>query len=147
MMQELLIANGLPALFLLSFLAATVLPIGSEWLLVALVLQSGQVVELVAVATIGNYLGACTTYLIGFYGGDFLRRRILRLDEQAMERARQFYNRYGCWSLLVSWLPVVGDPLCLVAGALRLNFLLFSLLVAAGKLGRYSLVAYLVTRI
>ncbi|BDV44541.1 membrane protein [Geotalea uraniireducens] len=142
-MEQLIASHSYPALFLLSFLASTLLPLGSEWLLVLLVLRRGDPLLAVAVATAGNYLGACTTYLIGLYGGTLLVRRVLRIDEAAEDRAKRVYRRYGAWSLLFSWLPVVGDPLCLVGGLLRVGFGRFSLLVGSGKLLRYAAVAWL----
>jgi membrane protein YqaA with SNARE-associated domain len=145
-MHETLLSHGYPALFLLSFLAATLLPLGSEWLLVGLLLQHSEPVATVAVATAGNYLGACTTFLIGRYGGPWLVERVLRIDATARLRAQRLYGRFGAWSLLFSWLPVVGDPLCLVGGVLNVSFARFSLLVAAGKLARYAVVAWLTLR-
>lgn len=140
-MENYLVAHGLPALFLLSFLASTVIPLGSEWLVVALILQSFQPEYVVAVAAMGNYLGACTTYFVGLWGAVFLIKKVMRIDEASLAKAQEFYRRYGSWSLLFSWLPVIGDPLCLVGGALRINFILFSLLVFAGKLARYAVIA------
>jgi membrane protein YqaA with SNARE-associated domain len=142
-LENFLVEHGLPALFLLSFLAATVIPLGSEWLVVTLILQSYQPEYVVAVATAGNYLGACTTYLVGLWGAVFLITRVMRIDQATLARARLLYRRYGSWSLLFSWLPLIGDPLCLMGGALRINFILFSLLVVAGKLVRYAAVAAL----
>lgn len=137
------VSQGLPALFFLSFLAATVLPLGSEWLLVLLIAGGHPAPAAVAVATLGNCLGACTTYLIGIWGSDFVTRRILRLDAQDFARAAGLYRRFGAWSLLLSWLPVIGDPLCLLAGTFRTPFPLFSLLVLIGKAGRYTAIAVL----
>jgi membrane protein YqaA with SNARE-associated domain len=134
---------GLPGLFLLSFLASTILPVGSEWLLVALVVNGEEALLPVGVATVGNTLGACTTYLLGVFGGPFLIGRVLRVDAEARARAAGFYARFGSWSLLLSWLPVVGDPLCLAGGLLRVPFYRFLLLVAAGKAARYAAVAFL----
>lgn len=145
-MEDFLANHGYPALFLLSFLASTIIPLGSEWLLVAMLLKRHDPAVSVAVATVGNYLGACTTYLIGIYGGDFLVRRVLRIDEAAEKRGERFYSRYGAWSLLFSWLPIVGDPLCLAGGIMKVGFGRFSLLVFAGKLVRYALVAWLTVR-
>lgn len=145
-MEEILANHGYPALFILSFLASTLIPLGSEWLVVAMILKSHDPAATVTVATLGNYLGACTTYLIGIYGGDFLVRRVLRIDEAAERRGERFYARYGAWSLLFSWLPIVGDPLCLVGGVLKVGFGRFSLLVFIGKLCRYALVAWLAVR-
>jgi membrane protein YqaA with SNARE-associated domain len=140
-MNEMLLSSGYPALFFLSFAASTLVPIGSERLLVALILKGFSPYMTVAVATAGNYPGACTTYWIGIYGSSFLIRKILRIDEAAQERARSYYSRYGAWSLFLSWLPVVGDPLCLAGGLFGVGFLRFSLLVFVGKLIRYASVA------
>ncbi|MCJ7600262.1 MAG: DedA family protein [Desulfobulbaceae bacterium] len=140
-MENFIVDHGLPALFLLSFLASTVIPLGSEWLVVTLILKNFQPEYVVAVATMGNYLGACTTYFVGLWGAVFLIKKVLRIDEASLAKAEMLYRRYGSWSLLFSWLPVIGDPLCLVGGALRINFILFSLLVFAGKLARYALIA------
>lgn len=143
-MYDFLAGHGYPALFFLSFLASTLIPLGSEWLLAAMLLNRHDPVLTVAVASIGNYLGACTTYAIGIYGGPLLTRRVLRIDEAAEQRADRLYGRYGSWSLLFTWLPVIGDPLCLVGGLLRVGFARFSLLVFTGKLARYAFVAWLV---
>lgn len=142
-MEEFLLRHGLPALFLLSFLASTLLPLGSEWLLVSLLLKGTDPVWAVGLATAGNTLGAFTSYLIGLYGGDFLIRRVLRIDEKARQRAGRSFTRYGSWSLLFSWVPVIGDPLCLVGGLLKIGFVRFALLVFSGKLARYLAVCWL----
>ncbi len=142
-MDNLLTGHGYHALFLLSFLASTLVPLGSEWLLVALLLGGYDPVLSVAVATAGNTLGACTTYGIGIFGGPFLIGRILRISDEARQKAESLYARYGSWSLLFSWVPVVGDPICLVGGILRVRFWKFSLLVSGGKLARYALVSWI----
>jgi membrane protein YqaA with SNARE-associated domain len=131
------------ALFLVSFLASTILPLGSEWLLVTIILRGYDPALSVIIATAGNYCGACTTYWIGIYGSSFLITRILRIDENARKRAERFYTKYGSWSLFFSWAPIVGDPLCLVGGLLEVGFVRFSLLVFSGKLIRYVAVAFL----
>ncbi|MCG8532242.1 MAG: DedA family protein [Desulfovibrionales bacterium] len=133
---------GYPALFLLSFLAATVLPLGSEWLLIAMVADTFHPVSSVAVATLGNTLGACTTYAIGIWGGAYLINNVLRIDAFTQQRAETFYNRWGQWSLLLSWVPIIGDPLCLVGGIARMRFALFLILVLIGKFVRYALLAW-----
>lgn len=141
-MQEFLIANGYPALFFLSFLASTLIPLGSEWLLVTLVVQGFAPLPVVLVASAGNFLGACTSYYIGVYGSVFLTAKILRMDTADRARAERFFARYGSWSLLLSWLPVVGDPLCVVAGMMKVAFGRFALLVVTGKVARYAAVAW-----
>ena len=142
-MHDWLSGYGFLSLFMLSFLASTLIPLGSEWLLVAMLLARYDPVRVVAVATAGNYLGALSSYWIGLYGGDFLKVRVLRMDGAATSRAEKLYRRFGSFSLLLSWLPVVGDPLCLVGGVLRVHLLRFSLLVFSGKLARYAAVAWL----
>lgn len=142
-MQETIASYGYPALFFLSFLAATLVPLGSEWLLVAMLLHRHDPAMVILVATLGNYLGACTSYAAGQYGGDFLIRKLLRIGDGEREKAERFFAKYGSWSLLLSWLPVIGDPLCLVGGLMKIGFFRFSLLVATGKLGRYTVVAWL----
>lgn len=129
-------------LFVLSFLAATILPIGSEWLLVLMITQGYSIENCVITASCGNYLGACTTFIIGLWGSDFFIERILRLNKQQLEKAEVIYGRFGSWSLLLSWLPIVGDPLCLVAGFFRTSFLKFSTLVFTGKFLRYGSLAF-----
>jgi len=142
-MHEWLVNYGFYSLFLLSFLASTLVPLGSEWLLIAMILSRSEPWAVVAVATVGNYLGALSTYWIGLYGGDFLKRRVLRMDEKSTQKAERFYDRFGSFSLLLSFLPIVGDPLCLIGGVLRVSFIRFSLLVLSGKLARYAAVAWL----
>lgn len=136
---------GLASLFGLSFLASTVIPLGSEWLLVILLLQGHSAIAAVTVATLGNTLGACTTYLIGVLGSGLLTHRILRLSESELERSRRIYQRFGVWSLLFTWIPVIGDPLCLLAGAMRTSLPQFLVLVPIGKACRYAVLA-LITR-
>lgn len=86
---------------------------------------------------------ALTTWAIGIAGGPFLVRRILRIGAAAEESAKRFYRRYGVWSLLFSWLPIIGDPLCLAGGILKVGFGRFSLFVFTCKLARYAVVAWL----
>ncbi|MEN8189322.1 MAG: YqaA family protein [Thermodesulfobacteriota bacterium] len=140
-MENFLLDHGLPALFFLSLLAATLLPLGSEWLLVALILQGLPSTQVVAVATLGNVLGAFLTYIIGIWGSGFFMRKVLRVDRKQTARAMELYQRYGAVSLLFAWLPIVGDPLCLAAGILRLQPLVFLFFVFVGKLGRYAFIA------
>jgi membrane protein YqaA with SNARE-associated domain len=141
MLHDWLNQPGYLSLFFLSFLASTLLPLGSEWLLVMMVAGGYDPVAAVAVATVGNYLGAVATYLIGIGGGTWLVEKVMRVSPQQQERAQSYYRRYGVYSLLLSWMPIVGDPLCLVAGMLKINFGLFTLLVASGKLARYVVTA------
>lgn len=134
---------GYPGLFILSFFAATVLPLGSEWLLAALLLAGFDPVLCVSLATVGNSLGALTTYAIGIWGGPWLIEKVLRIDPVSRQKAEQTYTRYGSWSLLLSWVPFVGDPLCLVGGLMRVQLVRFIILVTIGKYVRYQAVAWM----
>jgi membrane protein YqaA with SNARE-associated domain len=141
MLHDWLNQPGYLALFFISLLASTLLPLGSEWLLVMMLAGGYNPLYAVATATVGNYLGAVITYLIGFGGGTWLIEKVMRISPHQQERARSYYQRFGVYSLLFSWLPVIGDPLCLVGGMLKIRFGQFSLLVASGKLARYAVTA------
>ncbi len=143
LLQQLSLEPSLPILFLLSFLAATVIPLGSEWLLVVMLLNGFSPAESVLTATVGNYLGGCTTYLIGIWGSGFVIQKLLRTGDEELKRAKRLYEKFGSWSLLLSWLPIIGDPLCLMAGIFRIGFTRFSLLVFTGKFFRYTTLAVL----
>jgi len=146
-MEEFLLSHGLLTLFFLSFLASTIIPIGSEWLLVALLLKGHDPALSIVTATMGNTLGACTTYWIGLWGAPLFTEKALRMSAEDKQKAERIYSRYGSWSLLLSWLPVIGDPLCLVGGALSIRFAHFLLLVFSGKLVRYVLVGMITLKV
>ena len=125
-------------------MASTVVPIGSEWLLVSMTMNGFDPVLIVSTATAGNTLGACTTYGIGIYGSTWMIQKLFRMDEKAQKRAEKFYAQFGIWSLLFSWVPIIGDPICFAGGLLRIRFGLFILLVSVGKLFRYAFLTILV---
>jgi membrane protein YqaA with SNARE-associated domain len=139
-METFLHEHGLAALFALSFLASTLIPLGSEWLLVLVLLDGANPVAALAVATAGNTLGAGTSYALGRWGGVWVARRWLRMTDLDLARGEAFFKRWGAWSLLFSWLPFVGDPLCVVGGLFRLRWWVFFALVFTGKLVRYAVV-------
>lgn len=140
-MDEWLISLGLPALFFISFAAATVAPVGSEWLLAALLLQGAEPLPAVAVASVGNFLGACTTFELGLLGREALERRGKLPTGRAYRSAERLFQRFGVWALLLTWLPLVGDLLCLVAGLFRVGWGRFGALTLTGKTFRYGVVA------
>jgi membrane protein YqaA with SNARE-associated domain len=137
---EWLLEYGVAGLFIAAFLAATVLPLSSEFMLGALVTNGVDPVLVVSVATLGNVLGSLTCYALGWWGSQTLLQRWLRVADADLARARQHYAKYGRGSLLFAWLPIVGDPLTVVAGMMRTKLCIFLLLVTIGKLGRYLLV-------
>jgi membrane protein YqaA with SNARE-associated domain len=123
-------------------LAATVLPASSEAVLLGLLAAGrGDALVLVAVATVGNTLGSVVNWGLG-RGIERLRHRPwFPLSPARYAAASRLFTRYGTWTLLFAWLPVVGDPLTVVAGALRVRLLPFVLLVASGKAARYAAIA------
>jgi membrane protein YqaA with SNARE-associated domain len=129
-------------LFAISLIAATILPAQSEAGLVALIL-SGQysTLLLVAVASVGNILGSLVNWLLGIGIERFRHRRWFPVGEVALNRAQRWYRRYGKWSLLASWLPIVGDPITVVAGVMREPLPVFLLLVTIAKTARYAVLA------
>lgn len=129
-------------LFLSAFVSSTLMPGGSEALLIYRLHTGGDPVALVLVATVGNVLGSLVTYGMGRLGNAALHRRWLGMDEAKVSRAEAWFARFGQPALLLAWLPVVGDPLCLVAGVLRSPVAAFLALVSLGKLGRYAFLAY-----
>ena len=129
-------------LFFSALLSATLLPGSSEALLVYKLGEGEHALMTVLSATAGNLLGSIITYAMGRSGNVALHRRWLRIDDEALARAEAWFGRWGRFSLLLAWLPVVGDPLCLFAGLLRAGFGPFVILVATGKLARYSLLAW-----
>ena len=135
-------AAGLLGLFASAFLSATLLPGSSEVALVAmLALGRHDPALLVAVATAGNVLGSVVNWALGRWLAHYSDRRWFPVDARAHARAASWYNRFGVWSLLFAWLPVIGDPLTAVAGALRVPFTRFVVLVTLGKAGRYAFIA------
>ena len=141
-MDQFVTDYSLSTLFFLSFAASTVLPLGSEWLLALLIAKGASAALVVLTATAGNFLGACTTYLIGLWGADFVIFRLLRISPETSNRAQRSFRKWGVWALLFSWLPIIGDPLCLAAGIMKTNLFVFSILVITGKAFRYMFVAW-----
>jgi len=128
------------SLFFSAFLSSTLLPGSSEALLVAFLNQEFNPVSLLVVATIGNTLGGITSWLLGYWLIKKYPNSIpKKLNPESIERLR----RWGWPVLLLSWVPVIGDPLCLAAGWLRLNFYWSVLAIALGKLIRYSAIVWL----
>ena len=135
-------ASAYVGLFAAAFLAATILPAQSEALLVSLLLAGEQpAVLLITVASAGNVLGSAMNWLLGRGIERFSDRRWFPVKATALERANNWYRRWGKWSLLLSWAPIIGDPLTVAAGVLREPFPIFLLLVTVAKAGRYLLLA------
>jgi len=129
-------------LFVAAFVSATLLP-GSSELVLAGVLASGEVSVGVAVivATIGNTLGACVNWVIGRFFAHFRHHRYFPVDEDKYDAYAHWYQKWGVWSLLASWVPIIGDPLTVLAGVARTPFMLFVAVVFFAKAVRYLVVA------
>jgi membrane protein YqaA with SNARE-associated domain len=139
---------GYLGLFFAALAAGSLLPVASEAPLVALLLaRTYSPVWLVVMATLGNVAGGVVNWLIGRAAERLRDRRWFPASPAALERARAWYHRYGRWSLLLSWLPFVGDPLTVVAGLMREPLWSFLLLIGIAKLARYVVVAALTLHI
>ena len=128
-------------LFVVSFLSATLIPLGSEALLLHDVLAYYALFPLWIVATLGNTLGSMTNYYLGLKGERYLEEKG-HISVVKIQKYKDFFDRYGVAVLLLSWLPIIGDPLTLVAGLLRYNFKYFNFIVFIAKGVRYLVVIF-----
>lgn len=135
---------GFTGLFISSFLAATILPLSSEIVLSVLLLNGFDPFLLVTIATTGNVLGSFVNYAAGFHGSVFVIKKILRASEEAFIKAQKRFNKYGVFCLLFAWVPIIGDPLTVFAGVLRINLITFFMLVSFGKCTRYIIISYVI---
>ena len=129
-------------LFLASFLAATLLPFSSEVVLGVLLSQGFNPYAMLFVATFGNVLGAVVNYGLGAFGSRLILHKWWRMPEAEIQKAEKRFKAIGVFSLLFAWVPVIGDPLTVAAGVLKVNFLVFFFLVGLGKFVR-DVVVYL----
>jgi membrane protein YqaA with SNARE-associated domain len=127
------------SLFLTSFASATLLPGGSEALFVYLLSEHLSPIMLLAIATLGNTLGSFVNFVLGKYATDFaLSKGYMKVKH--LTKASTLFEKYGAWSLLFSWLPIIGDPLTFVAGIVRYAWWKFLIIVCFAKLARYIFV-------
>lgn len=130
-------------LFFAAFLAATVVPAQSEAVMVALLLADHPAASLIIVASVGNIQGSTVNWWLGSKALQLSSKRWFPLNPARLARASRWYSRYGRWSLLLSWVPVIGDPLTLAAGFMREPLRTFLPLVALAKTGRYVALAWM----
>ncbi|WP_444943518.1 YqaA family protein [Microbulbifer sp. ZKSA006] len=135
---------GFLGLFVSAFLAATILPLSSEVVMSGLLLHGYSPWVLVAVATCGNVAGSLLNYALGYWASLGVIKKWLRMSEEEFVQAEQKFKKYGVFSLLFAWVPIIGDPLTVMAGILRIRLLWFLLLVTLGKGLRYMAIAYVV---
>ena len=133
------------SLFAISFLAATILPFSSELTLAGLIATSNyDNLLLLIVASFGNILGSVVNWVLGFYSINLTAKKWFPFKGRQIESSSKWFDKFGKWSLLFAWVPVIGDPLTFIAGILKVNFFLFLALVALGKISRYFLLYVLI---
>lgn len=145
--MEYLSELGYIGLFISAFLAATILPLSSEVVLSALLVGGLAPINLVLIATAGNVLGSITNYALGYWLNVAVIKKWLKISDEEFTKAQQRFSKYGLFSLCFAWVPIIGDPLTLIAGVLRIRFHWFLILVTLGKLLRYVVISYLVLQI
>jgi len=125
-------------LFASSFIAATIFPAGSEVVLATLnIAGDHDKFLLLTIATAWNVLGALVNWFIGYYLIKFKDKKWFPLKKKQLKKYSGIYQKWGVWSLLLAWLPFIGDPLTVMAGIFKTNIWLFLLLVTIGKASRY----------
>lgn len=138
---------GYVGLFIAAFLAATILPLSSEAVLSVLLLNGLSPTTLILIATVGNVLGSLTNYALGYWASLGHIQKWLKLSNTKFTLAEKRFKKWGLVSLLFAWVPIVGDPLTVVAGMLRVRLLWFVLLVSIGKYLRYTFIGYMTLQI
>tara|TARA_B110000263_G_scaffold234940_1_gene233004 strand:- start:274 stop:693 length:420 start_codon:yes stop_codon:yes gene_type:complete len=134
------------SLFFISFLAATILPFSSEVTLATLIASSNyNNLSLLIFASLGNILGSVVNWVLGFYSRNLATKRWFPFKDKQIKKSSSWFNRFGKWSLLFTWIPIIGDPLTLAAGLLRVKFIEFLILVTIGKVSRYIVIFYLLS--
>ena len=133
------------SLFVISFLAATILPFSSELTLAGLIATSNyENLLLLIVASFGNILGSVVNWVLGFYSRNLTTKKWFPFKNKQIKNSSRWFSKFGKWSLLFAWVPVIGDPLTLAAGLLRVKFIEFVTLVTIGKFSRYFIIYYFI---
>ena len=134
------------SLFIISFLAATILPFSSELTLAGLIATSNyDNLLLLIFASLGNTLGSVVNWILGFYSRNLSIKKWFPFKDEQIEKSSKWFNKFGRWSLLFAWVPIIGDPLTLAAGLFRVKFIEFLILVTIGKVSRYLVIFYLLS--
>lgn len=142
--MEYLTEFGYLGLFAAAFLAATILPLSSELILSALLLKGLSPIVLITTATIANVLGSLTNYALGYWASHGVIKKWSKMTDDDFANAQHRFEKYGLVTLCFSWVPIIGDPLTVMAGILRIRLIWFLLLVTVGKLARYIVISYMV---
>jgi membrane protein YqaA with SNARE-associated domain len=122
-------------------MVATIIPFGSEaYFITLLSLEKYNHFILFVVASVGNVLGSLFNWICGFYINFFIKKSWFPINNKIIDRGNKLFTKYGKWSLLISWFPLIGDPITFAAGTLRYPILPFLVLVSIGKVGRYLII-------
>ena len=128
------------SLFTVAFMVATIVPFGSEAYFVTLLsMDKYNDLLLIIAASLGNVLGSVFNWVCGYYVNYLIKKPWFPLNNNMIDRGNNMFKKYGKWSLLLAWVPFIGDPITFVAGTLRYSLLPFIILVSIGKVGRYLL--------
>lgn len=134
---------GYLGLFIASFLSATILPFSSEALLCGMIIGGFDPYISLIVATVGNWLGSMSTFLLGYWGDWNRIERWLKIDRNKTEKYIEKARRWGYWAGMLVWVPVVGDIICVALGLVRTNVFRTSVTIFVGKFVRYFVIVYL----
>ena len=122
-------------------MVATIIPFGSEaYFITLLSLEKYNHFILFVVASVGHVLGSLFNWICGFYINFFIKKSWLPINNKIIDRGNKLFTKYGKWSLLISWFPLIGDPITFAAGTLRYPIIPFLVLVSIGKVGRYLII-------
>ncbi|CAM3485295.1 YqaA family protein [Arcobacter aquimarinus] len=130
-------------LFISAFLSATLLPFGSEALLIYNISEGYDIYLLLFFATLGNSLGSILNYYLGLKGEEYLIEKKL-LKEKYINISKKYFDKYGFLSILFAWVPIIGDPITFVAGVLKYDFKKFVILIIISKFSRYLFIALII---
>ena len=131
-------------LVIISFLAATILPLSSEIVLTTMLLTNLFEKNLLLIlASSGNILGSIFNWYLGKKIIIFQDRKWFPVSPEQLNKSQKYFQKYGLWSLLLAWVPIIGDPLTLIAGVLKVRFIIFFILVSISKISRYVFILYL----
>jgi len=136
---------GYLSLFIISFLAATILPLSSELMLASMLsIESYNRTLLIFFSSLGNILGSVFNWVLGFYFIKLQNKKWFPFKEKQISKSSLWFEKYGKWSLLFAWVPIIGDPLTFVAGTMKTKILTFIILVSFGKIARYLFISLLI---
>ena len=136
---------GYLSLFTISFLAATILPFSSELMLASMLsIENYNRTLLITFSSLGNILGSVINWVLGFYFIKLQNKKWFPFKEKQILKSALWFEKYGKWSLLFVWVPIIGDPLTFVAGTMKTKILTFIILVSFGKIARYLFISLLI---